>query len=447
MTTIGTQVRDLRQSKGLTQQSLAGNGISAGYISLIESGKRTPSTEITQRLAERLGVPVDRLTDAGRPLASDHARLEANFARLSLANGDPADAVRVLSSVRFDELDSGTACDAALVLAESLQETGDLDSAVGVLEDLVVRCRHERSWLIMASAAMSLAAMYLESGDISRSVETAQLALADVEAAGLEGTDEHIRLGSVLVWALVEGGDLLFAARRVEQFIEVADRLGSTRARGSVYWNAALVAQERGRVADAIKLTDRAVAMLGEQDAGRDLPRLRMSYARLLLIHSTPRAVEALRQLDRAESDPALLGSRLDLGTAATYRGRAHLLLGELDDAAQHAARALTLLGPSEHVERASALLLLGDVGAAQRDVDLTQEAYREAERVLTGMRPSRQVARLWRELGDAVRELGELDRAMAAYDRSFTMLGLAPRPSAHHLQARFQQGAYASAR
>lgn len=425
------RVREVRHARGLSQQALAGDGISAGYVSLIESGKRTPSAATTERLAARLGVPVSTLLGGDEPLASDRARTECNFAKLALANGDAAQAVRTLDAVDLDVLDSHTFCDASLVLAEALQETGDLDRAVAVLEAVVTRCRREHSWVMLASATTTLTAMYIESGDIARSVETAQRALAEVEEAGLSGTDEHLRLGSVFLWALIESGDLLFASRRVADLIEVAEQVGTARARGSVYWNAALVAQQRGLVPDALRLTERAVALLSEQENSRDLPRLRLNHAWLLLNQPAPRPREALLELDRAESDPAMVGSRLDLGTAATYRGRANLMLGELYDAADDAARALSLLGASEHVERASALVLLGDVGTAQLDLDLAHESYREAERVLSRMSASRRVARLWRELGDALRDLGELDRAVDAYDRGFAMMGLTPRPRA----------------
>jgi transcriptional regulator with XRE-family HTH domain len=429
MSTIGSRVRELRLAKGLSQQALSGDGISPGYVSLIESGKRTPSSATIALLAERLGVPVDRLVAEERPLAADHARLEANFARLALANGDPAQAVQSLGKIQLDQLDSRTACDAALVLAESLQETGQLDRAVAVLESLIDRCRGEKSWLVLAVAATTLGVMYLESGDIGRSLDVTRRAIGEVELAGLTGTDEHIRLTAVCVFAHYERGDLVYATRLTEELIETADRMGSTLARGSVYWNAAVVAHSRGRVAEAVRLTDRAVALLGEQEEGRDLPRLRLHYAWLLLNHDRPLAKEALVQLDHAESALALAGSRLDLGTAAAFRGRAYLILGQVDDAAENAARALQLLGPSEHIERVSALILLGDVGTAQHHLDLALESFREAELVLSRMNPSRAVARLWRELGDAWRDLGDTERAVAAYEHSFRGVGIAPRP------------------
>jgi hypothetical protein len=63
------------------------------------------------------------------------------------------------------------------------------------------------------------------------------------------------------------------------------------------------------------------------------------------------------------------------MGTAATIRGRANLHLGNIEDAAENAAGALQMLGPSEHIHRANALILLGDVGVAKYDAELARDA------------------------------------------------------------------------
>jgi transcriptional regulator with XRE-family HTH domain len=447
MSAIGVRVRELRKARGLSQQALAGDGISAGYVSLIESGKRVPSREVIAQLASRLGVRPEELADEpASPSESESARIEVNFARLALANGDPGEAVRLLTQMDLSTFGLALACDAGLTLAQSYREIGQLDLALRVIEGLVDRCYREDAWSSLAVVATLFVGVSIESGDIERSTVVAERALEQMESAGLVGTDEHLRLASAYVSCLYERGDLAHATRRVEELIRVADRLGSTRARGSIYWNAATVAHERGRAAEAIRLTDRAVALLGEQDNSRDLPRLRMNYAWILLHQERPQPLEALEQLDRAESDPALIGSQLDRGTAATFRGRAHLLLGEVDDAAEHAAQALQLLGPSDHVEHTSALILLGDVGTAQLNMELAQEAFTEAERVLSEMTPSRGTARLWRELGDGLRDMGETHRAIAAYDHAFRILGIAPRPTPVG-ELRFGRASYAGKR
>ena len=98
------------------------------------------------------------------------------------------------------------------MLAESLQQTGNLDRAVAVLEALADRCTREEAWLTFAQASCALSIMYIESGDTGRAADSAEVAVTAVEAAGLTGTEEHLRLCSVLMFALVERGDLMYAS-------------------------------------------------------------------------------------------------------------------------------------------------------------------------------------------------------------------------------------------
>ncbi|MEO5711434.1 MAG: helix-turn-helix transcriptional regulator, partial [Nocardioidaceae bacterium] len=404
---IGIRIRDLRVAKGITQTALSGHGISSGYMSLIESGKRTPSDKMVREIAQRLGVPVDDLLQAqqsGKSRQNDEARVDVNFARMSLANGNAAEAVRIIARLELDELDNLTANDAAAVYADGLMQTGDIVGAVGVLRAVVDRNRRESAWVALARAATSLAVMLYEAGDVNAAVDIGERVLGEIDHAGLAGSDEHIRLGATYMFALNARGDIITATEVVQRLIKVADRVGTSRARGSIYWNAAIVAHERGALDEALRLTDRAAALLSEEEESSDLPRLRIHYAWLLLHHAYPDGVAALAQLDRADQHPSVRSSRLDQGIIATFRGRAHLVLGQYDDAAEQAATALQHLGPSEHIDRAEALILLGDVGAARFEEDLADESYREARSVLAGMKMSRDVARLWRQLGDSLR-------------------------------------------
>src|SRR5881628_2756741 len=114
MSAIGVRIRELRLARGMSQQALSGDGISPGYVSLIESGKRSPSREVTECLAARLGVPVEELLAAAAPSESDEARVEVNFARLALSNGDPHEAIRCLGRVELATLDHQSACEATM---------------------------------------------------------------------------------------------------------------------------------------------------------------------------------------------------------------------------------------------------------------------------------------------------------------------------------------------
>lgn len=54
--TLGRKIRDLRKRKGLTQSEFEAVGLSSGYISLIESGLRSPSKKALDKISELLGV-------------------------------------------------------------------------------------------------------------------------------------------------------------------------------------------------------------------------------------------------------------------------------------------------------------------------------------------------------------------------------------------------------
>lgn len=65
-TTISSKVRDLRVTRGWTQQEVADAvGVTQGAIGHIETGRVTPSVGLLLRLAAHFGVPVSALIDSG----------------------------------------------------------------------------------------------------------------------------------------------------------------------------------------------------------------------------------------------------------------------------------------------------------------------------------------------------------------------------------------------
>lgn len=62
---LGVLLRELRESKGLSQQALADRAsITMSYITIIESGQQgAPPRAILQRIARALGVPVEKLEE------------------------------------------------------------------------------------------------------------------------------------------------------------------------------------------------------------------------------------------------------------------------------------------------------------------------------------------------------------------------------------------------
>lgn len=63
---LGAQVRDLRRSRGLTQEGLAEElGVTPRYLAGIERGERNLALDSVDALAEQLGVPSAELLSLG----------------------------------------------------------------------------------------------------------------------------------------------------------------------------------------------------------------------------------------------------------------------------------------------------------------------------------------------------------------------------------------------
>ncbi|MDI9369804.1 MAG: helix-turn-helix transcriptional regulator [Synergistaceae bacterium] len=78
--TLGTRIRTLRKSLGLTQQGLADKTkVSRIYIQALESGRRTPSMKLLARLAESLEVEMQDLVKSLSSSSSGRVHLEEVF--------------------------------------------------------------------------------------------------------------------------------------------------------------------------------------------------------------------------------------------------------------------------------------------------------------------------------------------------------------------------------
>src|SRR3989442_10222068 len=80
---LGTRMRQLRVSAGLTQSDLARERVSKEYVSQIERGKTRPTTQTLTWIAERLGVDVSYL-ETGQSW-DEYAEVEATIVRAEAA--------------------------------------------------------------------------------------------------------------------------------------------------------------------------------------------------------------------------------------------------------------------------------------------------------------------------------------------------------------------------
>ena len=427
--TLGQRVKRLRQARGLTQQDLATNDIHASYVSLIEAGKRQPTAKTVETLAERLDTTVDYLVTGIEDDLRQRAELELGNARLLLDDGRAAEAAIAFRPL-VESADPRIASEARWGLARALEAAGDLESAVVEYESLREDAAGDGPEESLLAATIALSRCYREAGDLGHAIAVGEAALARIRRFGLAGTDDHVSVLLTVAMAHLERGDITKTRQLIDETQRHVEALGSPRARGAAYWNAALLAGELGDITESVRLIERAVALFGEGNDERNLARLRNAYAGLLVRDDPGRAEEAVTMLRQARETLGQLGSQVDVAYCETELSRALTLTGHADEAVQVARSALSRLEQGMRLEYARARSALAYALSAVGDVADARAEYLAATSALEAMGARRQAALVWLELAEMERALGDLDQALEAMTRSLR---------AGHLRAPFR--------
>lgn len=101
---LGQKVRSLRQQLGLSQQQLAGQELTRAFISLVEQGKCTPSTDSLTIIARRLGKPIEYFLKQDANDESETVELLTAASQQAFERGELATAVRLAAgAVKMSE--------------------------------------------------------------------------------------------------------------------------------------------------------------------------------------------------------------------------------------------------------------------------------------------------------------------------------------------------------
>ncbi|MEH3076264.1 MAG: helix-turn-helix domain-containing protein [Quadrisphaera sp.] len=447
MEPIGDRLKRLRTEAGLTQSQLASSTVSASYISLVEAGKRVPGAEVVAHLASRLGCTPQHLQHGAAGDVAARVRQEVTFAQVALAEGHWAVALQRLDVLveggLLEDLDAGSeggldadlAYEVALTRGQAHQSLGHLEEAVAIFIPLLREAVEQNRYLRQLSLANAVTVCYLGAADLEEAARVARESIDVGERVGLVDTDEHVRLVATLAWVLFEQGDLLAARDLLHRAMAAAEQSASPLARGSLYWNASLVAAERGNHADAHDLARRALALMSEHAGQRDVARLRAHYGYLLLRGDDPVPQAALEQLQRAEVDLRRVADIGDIAACRTEEARALVMLGRAEEGEQRVGSALQLLQESatsadgqQHLPRletVEALLVLAQCHEALGDVAGATAEYEQAATMLSMLRIGRRAATAWRELAERLQRRGDAQGALRAYRESLDAAGV----------------------
>jgi transcriptional regulator with XRE-family HTH domain len=276
---FGERLRRLRQQRGLKQADLADSGLSASYISRIESGNRAVTAQLAQVLAERLGVDIsvfqsNREVSLTRLLADAQASLAvANYAAAAEAFESALDQVAGARLPTLWLIRHG--------LATTLSNLGRIADWRHHQQELVRLATEAASPDLLTQAYTGLSNCLRLAGEVGAAYAAACSARAHSREPDVSpGHEIHAMMA--LVAAETETGRAADAAHRSDEMLALLTDETPEPLRAQARWAAAASYVARGRHDDGIALLKRAIHDL---DSGEDLvtwARLRLSLVSLI---------------------------------------------------------------------------------------------------------------------------------------------------------------------
>ncbi|GIH29238.1 hypothetical protein Aph01nite_75480 [Acrocarpospora phusangensis] len=408
----------------MSQAQLAGPDLSDSYVSLIESGKRTPTPVVARLLAERLGCTTEFLLHGIEPRQRIDTELGLRHAELELFHGDPAMAADRFSDIvkAAGEENAMLAAHARFGRARALEAQGRIGRAVEAFERLRREAAAHPERLAGLPLTVALCRCYQRAGDLQRARDLGAQALTQVEQLSVDQGDLAVDLAAALVET--ETG-LSFVDRVLDAngVSPVADRSNEILA----LWQASVTAAEGEDSALAVQLAEDAIAAGRPARVALRMARIAMRWARITV--TDPASADLDRANDLAVSAGSVFATfpaeMLEHARSLIVLSRVRLRAGSPDDAGQLANQALDGLVGVRGTTPAAAYLVLAEV-ALSGSRDASAE-LRRAQELLSGAapQPDRETARTWRELGDLWGKAGARENQARAYRRALEAVGI----------------------
>jgi tetratricopeptide (TPR) repeat protein len=423
---FGARLRRLRTEGGLRQCDLAGENISASYISFLEADRRVPTERVVRQLAERLGCRFEDLWPPAEETARSSAAtatVELKLARAALTVGQLAEAEERYGRILAEHGgDLDVAREAEYGLARAAEFAGRFDEAavryrqcLGAAEDPTYP-----HWL---GATLGLVRSLARGEDAERAVTTATEARQQVSEVGLDASDVTVEICAILAKVLCDRGEYAAASKPIAEALAIVSDIAAHQPLARLYWRASVAAHQVGRTGYALELASRIVDV-GEQDYGHTVGMLRAVYGGLLLRQSPPDLDLARNTLEQAVGDLERSGKVADAMRCRNDLVLALVRLDRPDEARQLAGQVVAAAGvPVE--ERVRARLLGATAQSLLGDLDGARTSCAQAGAELAELPASPEVTRLWSQLGEALTQVGSTEDAILAYRHAISGLGV----------------------
>ena len=418
--TLGARVRSARRDAGLSQAQLAGDELTKGFISQIESGLVRPSIRSLQHIASTLGRPLDYYM-ADEPLA---ATKRVTFHRLA------AEA----AAERLDWPAAETEAEAGLAVAVDPAERATflrlLASAAlyqGRREEAFDRVTQGLALLDQAKQPLDAARLlyvrglaYGDAGQLVASTEAFETVRDIVEKFEIVEPRLRARVSVALGTAYRRLGRTTKAIASYESALATASRANELKLAAQGFMGIAVSHYDAGDLDAAISSYDRALVLFERlADTSFEL-HVRQSLAS---IHFQQGHVAQARELaDRTIARAAEVGDEQWGAVAQVVRARILLSEGNAAEAKEVATQAEHVLGRiGDQIQRAHALRVVAAASEFRGETLETDRAFRQAIDLLSAIDDRA-------DLTLAASEYAQLLRARGAIDEAFAMLELAHR-------------------
>jgi tetratricopeptide (TPR) repeat protein len=417
---LGTRLRQLRVSAGLTQSELAGDRFSKEYVSQIERGKTRPTSETLAWIAGRLGVEVCYL-ETGQSW-EEYAEVEAAVMRAEAAvEGQQYDeALEALDGLQHSP--EARELEFRALLAESWARMydGELRPAL----DLLARAREisEQPAFSDVERADVLYRMGVCRYKLT-SINTAQTLLGEaLDLADRSGVPCDRLRSHILEWrsrCSRRQRDFEAAREDIERALELAERLDDSLTVAHVTFQASIVAERDGQWLRARALAERAKELYEAHGDRANLGRMLNNLGGLNYLLGKPN--DAISYLKRAFSVALEVGSDPDAAQAVSSLAQVHLGAGDWTLAEEQARHALELLEgrPDFLDEVGNTQIVLGRALLEQGRLDEAEHAFAEAELSLSQLSSASHRAVAWTAQGDLASRRGDDSTAAALYRRA----------------------------
>ena len=419
---LGNRIRRLRLQLGLTQTDVAEPEMTAAYLSLIESGQRTPSPRTIKHIATKLGVDEEELL-LGTPTGL-RADLEFRLqeSRAAAYRGEVDEARSMLAEIRSNasRYRFGPLLARTLIVIAGLDErAGDFPEARGHYDEARNLLRDEPAhYRFEAEVGFARCTHFIDGPRLA--VHLLESYLMDLERIGLDDPRARMRVLSALVSMYHDVGFERRAVEVAEEALKLKPQVHDPEQIACMNMNVARALLEQGRHDDALAALTEAEHVY--QSLDWPLPRARSQINRGI-VEVSKGNLEAARgtfteALDVLAGHPS---EQADRAAVLDQLGRVHRLLGDTENARSVLQEALAFIPEDDPFERAFNAREMG-LAMGRDELERAQEELRRAADLFRSAGAADEAASALLDLGRLLRSNGRLEAAVTAMEEGLEL-------------------------